>query len=232
MKSGVVVFPGSNCDHDCFHVVHDVTQSPVDMIWHETTNLNTEDYDLIVIPGGFSYGDYLRCGALAHFAPVMKNIKRFALQGGLVIGICNGFQILTESDLLPGVLMRNTNMRFICKHVHLKVENNSIPMMKKYFKDQVITIPIAHGEGNFQAEANVVEQIEKNSRVVFRYCSPTGEVADKYNPNGSINNIAGICNEKGNVIGMMPHPERCSESILGCTDGRNMFHAALEYAIN
>ncbi|HAR63956.1 MAG: phosphoribosylformylglycinamidine synthase I [Candidatus Margulisiibacteriota bacterium] len=230
MRSGVIVFPGSNCDHDCFHVLKEVTGGQVDMIWHETSDFGKEPYDLIVVPGGFSYGDYLRAGALAHFAPAMKEIKRHADNGGLVIGICNGFQILTESQLLPGVLMRNTCMKFICKHIYLKVENNNSPMMRKYSNGQVIRMPIAHGEGNYQADQKVIDNLKKNNQIVFKYCSENGETSEPFNPNGSIDNIAGICNERGNVIGLMPHPERCSEEVLGCADGRLMFQSAVEYA--
>jgi len=232
LKTGVIVFPGSNCDHDCYHALKEVLGGQVNFIWHQTVNLqldSSDPYQLIIVPGGFSYGDYLRAGAIAHFAPVMDELKKFSQRGGLIIGICNGFQILTESQILPGVLMRNTSMKFICKHVNLKVENNDIPMMQKYKKDQVITIPIAHGEGNYQADPGVIEDLKKNNQIVFRYCASDGNTTQKHNPNGSVENIAGICNKKGNVIGMMPHPERCAEEILGCEDGRLMFESALDY---
>lgn len=217
MRFGVVVFPGSNCDHDCFDVIHSVLKQPVDFIWHHTTNI--DKYDCIILPGGFSYGDYLRTGAIARFSPVMEKIKLFANRGGFVIGICNGFQILTEAGLLPGALHKNKNLSFICKHVKLKVENNLTPFTKQYKKAQILNIPIAHGEGNYTCDADTLKDLKKNKQIVFTYY---GE-----NPNGSIANIAGICNKKRNVLGMMPHPERASEAVLGSIDGFPLFRSLL-----
>ncbi|MFA6431040.1 MAG: phosphoribosylformylglycinamidine synthase subunit PurQ [Candidatus Margulisiibacteriota bacterium] len=217
MRFGVVVFPGSNCDHDCFDAVHDVLKQPVEFIWHGETKLDR--FDCIILPGGFSYGDYLRTGAIARFSPVMEKIKLFAGRGGLLIGICNGFQILTEAGLLPGALHKNKNLSFICKHVNLKVENIATPFTNKYKKSQIVNIPIAHGEGNYTCDADTLKDLKKNKQIVFTYY---GE-----NPNGSAANIAGICNKKRNVLGMMPHPERASEAILGSEDGFPLFKSIL-----
>jgi len=218
MRFGVVTFPGSNCDYDCYNVVKRVLKQPVDFIWHADAKLG--HFDCIILPGGFSYGDYLRTGAIAHFANIMGEIKKFAAKGGLVIGICNGFQILTEAGLLPGALQRNKSLKFICKNVHLRCENNKTPFTAKLKKNQVIRIPIAHGEGNYTADPATLKELEGNKQVVFRYCDGKGRVTDEANPNGSMLNIAGICNKKRNVLGMMPHPERCSEAILGGIDGK------------
>lgn len=225
MRFGVVTFPGSNCDYDCYNAVKRVVKQPVDFIWHADTKLN--DFDVIIIPGGFSYGDYLRCGAIAHFANIMGEIKKFAARGGYVIGICNGFQILTEAGLLPGALQRNTSLKFICKNVHLKVENNKTPFTNKLKKGQMIRVPIAHGEGNYIADKPTLKELVKNKQIVFTYCDEAGNVNAKTNPNGSLLNIAGICNKKRNVLGMMPHPERCSEEILGGTDGKLIFDSLI-----
>ena len=219
MRFGVVTFPGSNCDYDCYNVVKRVLKEPVDFIWHAETKL--DHFDCIILPGGFSYGDYLRTGAIAHFANIMGDIKKFAQKGrGLVIGICNGFQILTEAGLLPGALQRNESLKFICKNVHLRCENNKTPFTAKMKKGQVVRIPIAHGEGNYTADKATLAELKKNKQIIFTYCDEEGRVTDEANPNGSMLNIAGICNKKRNVLGMMPHPERCSEVILGGIDGK------------
>ena len=218
MRFGVITFPGSNCDYDCYNAVKRVLQEPVEFIWHADKKLS--DFDCIIIPGGFSYGDYLRTGAIAHFANIMEDVKKFAAKGGLVIGICNGFQILTESGLLPGALQRNKDLKFICKNIHLKCENNKTPFTSKLKKAQVIKIPIAHGEGNYTADKATLKELAKNKQIIFTYCDEKGRATEGSNPNGSMMNIAGICNKKRNVLGMMPHPERCAEAILGGIDGK------------
>ncbi len=218
MKFGVIVFPGSNCDRDVAYVTRDILKQPTRMVWHQETDIS--DIDAVVIPGGFSYGDYLRCGAIARFSPVMKTVVDHAKQGKLVLGICNGFQVLTETGLLPGALARNRDLHFICDRVPLKVENNKLAWTQGYEKSSVINLPIAHGEGRFYADEDTLAEIEDNGQVVFRY--------EGDNPNGSVNNIAGICNRKGNVVGMMPHPERAADAMLGCCDGLNLFAGLLE----
>ncbi len=218
MKFAVIQFPGSNCDRDCYYVIRDVFKHACDLIWHTETDLSS--YDCIILPGGFSYGDYLRCGAIARFSPVMNSVIQAADQGKLVIGICNGFQILTEAGLLPGALMVNKSLGFICDYVSLEVSNINTPFTNQYKRGQTIHIPIAHGEGNYQADPLTIEKLEKNNQVIFRYI---------HNPNGSINNIAGIINEKGNVLGMMPHPERCSEAILNGMDGAGIFKSIFNF---
>ncbi len=228
MKFGVITFPGSNCDHDAIFATQTCLGEEVVNLWHKDTQI-PNDIDCIVIPGGFSYGDYLRCGAIARFSPIMKSVVGFANRGGLVIGICNGFQILTEAQLLPGVLLRNTNMRFVCKDVWLRVENTTTPFSNLIEKNAVLRIPIAHGEGNYFADADTIKRLEDNNQIVFRYSNEQGEITDMANPNGSINNIAGIINEKGNVLGMMPHPERYSDEILGCDDGLIIFKSIANY---
>jgi phosphoribosylformylglycinamidine synthase len=220
MKFGVLVFPGSNCDRDVVYVTRDLLKQPTRMVWHEETDIS--DLDVVIIPGGFSYGDYLRCGAIARFSPVMQATIEHANQGKLVLGICNGFQVLTEAGLLPGALVRNRDLHFICDRVPLRVERTDTPWTQLYQKAEVITLPIAHGEGNYYADADTLARLEDNGQVLFRY---EGE-----NPNGSLNNIAGICNEKGNVLGMMPHPERASDKMLGGTDGFKLFEALLKVA--
>lgn len=228
MRFGVVTFPGSNCDYDCYNAVKRVLKQPVDFIWHADTKL--KGYDAIIIPGGFSYGDYLRCGAIAHYANIMDEIKKFANEGrGLVIGICNGFQILTEAGLLPGALQRNRGLQFICRHTHLRVENNKTPFSVKLKKGQVIKVPIAHGEGNYTADPATLKDLQRNKQIVFTYCDEKGRVTDKSNPNGSMLNIAGICNSKRNILGMMPHPERISESILGGIDGKAILESMVSF---
>ncbi|MDO8426575.1 MAG: phosphoribosylformylglycinamidine synthase subunit PurQ [Deltaproteobacteria bacterium] len=226
MKFGIIVFPGSNCDHDCYHAVKHVFKQEAEYIWHKDTDL--KGFDCVILPGGFSYGDYLRTGAIARFSPVMNEVTAFAKKGGLVLGICNGFQILTEAGLLPGVLMRNRKLKFICRQVDLKVENSSTVFSSSYIKGQVVSIPIAHADGNYFADDDTVKRLEDNNRVVFRYSTPDGRVIDEANPNGARANIAGIINEGGNVMGMMPHPERASEDELGSTDGRGVFESILK----
>jgi len=223
MKFGVVVFPGSNCDQDCYHVVSDVMRQPVEYVWHKQPRL--DGLDCIIVPGGFSYGDYLRAGAIARFSPIMKKIVTFAKQGGLVIGICNGFQILLESGLLPGAMLRNRDLDFICKYVYLKIENNTTPFTNQCRQGQILRIPIAHNEGNYYIDQAGLAELKKNEQIVFRYCDGEGKVGDDTNPNGALENIAGICNKQGNVLGMMPHPERCSEPELGSVDGKLIFQS-------
>ena len=228
MKFGVVVFPGTWSDVDCFDVIKDVLGEPVEYVWHKSTDLS--GYDCIILPGGFSYGDYLRCGAIARFSPVMKSVAEAAEQGKLVIGICNGFQILCEAGLLPGVLRANDHLQFRCQWTDLRVENASTPFTALLGQGQVISVPISHGEGNYFADAATVAMLERDSRVAFRYCGPDGEVAAEFNPNGSMNNIAGITNARGNVLGMMPHPERCCDELLGGVDGVAIFQSMAEWA--
>lgn len=223
MKFGVVVFPGSNCDHDAYHVISKHVGQPVDFIWHQETEL--AGFDAVIIPGGFSYGDYLRAGALARFSPVMRSVKEFAGAGKFVFGICNGFQILCEAGLLPGVLMRNRGLHFICKHVDLRVENSNTPFTNLVDSDRVLSIPVAHAEGNYTCGDATFNELEENGQIVFRYCTPEGEVTDDANPNGARSNIAGICNRDRNVLGMMPHPERACEELLGSNDGRDIFRS-------
>ncbi|HMG32648.1 MAG TPA: phosphoribosylformylglycinamidine synthase subunit PurQ [Blastocatellia bacterium] len=223
MKFGVVVFPGSNCDHDTYHVISKVIGQPVDFIWHKQSNL--ADCDAVILPGGFSYGDYLRTGAIARFSPVMGAVKEFAARGGLVMGICNGFQILCEAGLLPGALMRNSNLKFICKHVNVRVEATDTPFTNRCVRGQVLSVPIAHGDGNYYCDASTLAELQRENRIVLRYSDEDGRVTSDGNPNGSLDNIAGICNGERNVFGMMPHPERASESLLGSSDGRVIFYS-------
>lgn len=215
MKFGVVVFPGSNCDRDCLHVLNGVLGQPAVPLWHQETSL--KGCDAIVLPGGFSYGDYLRTGAIARFSPIMRSVARFAREGGLVLGICNGFQILLEAGLLPGAMLRNTGLRFICRFVTLRVERTDTPFTNRFQAGQVIRLPIAHNEGRYTADAKTLKAIQ--GQVVFRYCDE--------NPNGSVEAIAGLTNERGNVLGMMPHPERAAEAALGSSDGRLFFESML-----
>ena len=223
MKFGVVVFPGTWSDKDCFYVIDQVLHQPVEYIWHKDTNLT--GFDCIILPGGFSYGDYLRCGAIARFSPVMKSVEAFANAGGLVYGIRNGFQILCESGLLPGVLIRNDHLQFRCEWTNLRIENSDSPFTSKAETGQVISVPISHGEGNYFADSETLDEIEKNDQVIFRYSSAEGCINMDNNPNGSLNNIAGITNREGNVLGMMPHPERCCDPLLGSTDGEVIFRS-------
>lgn len=226
MKFGVVVLPGSNCDHDALHVTKDVLGADAEVLWHKDTDL--KGADCVIIPGGFAYGDYLRAGALAKFAPVMTAIRRHADAGGLVLGICNGFQVLTEVGLLPGALMRNQHLRFLSRDVHLRTDETDTPFTSLLAKGQVFRVPIAHGEGNYYAEEAVLDDLERNGQVIFRYCDEEGRLTADANPNGSARNIAGVCNRGRNVLGLMPHPERCAESILGNADGLLIFKSIAE----
>lgn len=227
MKFGVVVFPGSNCDADCYHVVKEILNQPVEYVWHQ--NDSVAGFDCLILPGGFSYGDYLRVGAISRFSPVMGAIQEFADKGGLVIGICNGFQILMEAGLLPGAMLRNESLQFRCHSTYLRVEDVNTPFTNQCRPGQVLEIPIAHGDGNFFAGAETLQEIEANGQVIFRYCNAAGEITPGANPNGSMNNIAGVCNVKRNVLGMMPHPERCAEGILGSEDGSLIFISLLKW---
>ena len=221
MRFAVVVFPGSNCDADCYHAVGSVFHEHVEYVWHASQKL--DHFDCVILPGGFSYGDHLRAGAIARFAPVMASVERFAAQGGLVLGICNGFQILCEAGLLPGALLRNDCLQFRCDWVHLLVENANTAFSSAASLGQVLHMPIAHGEGRYYADDDTLATLEANGQVVLRYCDPIGQVVSASNPNGSLHNIAGIVNAEGNVFGMMPHPERCCEDVLGGSDGRLIF---------
>ncbi len=225
MKFGVIVFPGSNCDHDSYWAVNSVAGQPVSFLWHESEDL--QGCDAVIVPGGFAYGDYLRTGAIAKFAPIMQSLATFAAKGGLVLGICNGFQILCEAGLLPGALMRNAGLKYICKQVHLRVETTHTPFTQGMKKSEVLQIPIGHMEGNYYCDRGTLEQLQREDRIVFRYATPAGEISAEANPNGSLDNIAGICNAGRNVLGMMPHPDRSSESMLGSADGLRIFNAML-----
>lgn len=227
MKFGVVVFPGSNCDHDTYHVISKVLGQPVNFIWHKTEEI--AGHDAIILPGGFSFGDYLRTGSIARFSPVMQAVIRFAREGGLVLGICNGFQILCEAGLLPGVLLRNRDLKFHCGHVSIRVEATDTPFTAAYQPGQVLSVPIAHGEGNYFCDEATLTELESEGRVLFRYSDEQGRITDAANPNGSLNNIAGICNRERNVLGLMPHPERAAESVLGSNDGRALFVSMVDY---
>jgi phosphoribosylformylglycinamidine synthase subunit PurQ / glutaminase len=224
-KFGVVVFPGSNCDHDAYFAVKKVIGYDAEFIWHKEKNLKSSD--VIILPGGFSYGDYLRTGAIARFSPIMEEVYNFAEKGGIVIGICNGFQILLEIGLLPGVMIQNESLKFVCDDIYLSVENKDTLFTRKVDKD-VIKIPIAHGDGNYFTDDETLKELEKYNQIVFRYSSSAGEIDKKYNPNGSLKNIAGIINRKGNVLGMMPHPERACDPTLRKTDGVNIFKSIAE----
>ena len=230
MTFAVVVFPGSNCDHDAYHAVKHVYGQDARFVWHKDTDLGNAD--VVILPGGFSYGDYLRTGVIARFSPIMAAVQAFAKAGGPVIGICNGFQILLECGLLPGAMLRNRDVKFHCEHVSLRVEQTDTPFTNKATIGQVLSVPIAHGEGNYFAPPEVVAQLEADRRVIFRYVTPHGEVTDAANPNGSINNIAGICNEARNVVGLMPHPERAVEAVTGSADGRIIFDSIIATAMD
>jgi phosphoribosylformylglycinamidine synthase len=228
MKIGILLFPGSNCDHDAYHVAGHVMHQEARFIWHKDARLG--DVDLVIVPGGFSYGDYLRSGAIARFSPIMKDVVRFANEGGLVLGICNGFQILCETGLLPGALMRNASLRFVCREVYLRVETSNTPYSGTMAAGDILRVPIAHGDGNYYASERELDALETEDRVVFRYVGPDGRMSPEANPNGSARHIAGIVNAGRNVLGMMPHPERCAESIIGSGDGRRVFESVLAYA--
>ena len=223
MKFGVVIFPGSNCDHDCYYAVESVLRKPVEFIWHQDTSLS--GFDAVILPGGFAYGDYLRTGAIARFSPVMGALSAFARSGGLVIGICNGFQILMEAGLLPGALLPNIGLKYVCRWLHLRTESVATPFTSRIDAGQLLHIPIGHGDGNFYADDDTVRRLEDQDQVVFRYVDAQGDVTRDANPNGSLGNIAGIVNESRNVLGMMPHPDRSSEKILGSEDGRLIFES-------
>ncbi len=223
MKFGVLVFPGSNCDHDTYNVIETIAKQPVTFLWHDSEDL--KGVDAVLVPGGFAYGDYLRTGAIARFSPVMGAVKKFAAGGGLVLGICNGFQILTETGLLPGALMRNAGLKYICKQVHLRTETVNSPFTSALKKGDVLEIPIGHMEGNYFCTPEELKQLESEDRVAFRYATPEGEITPEANPNGSLSNIAGILNQGRNVLGMMPHPDRSSEQLLGSADGWKIFES-------
>lgn len=223
MKFGVIVFPGSNCDHDAYHVISKHVGQPVDFIWHRDTDLST--YDAVIIPGGFSYGDYLRAGALARFSPVMNSLKQFAAKGNLVLGICNGFQILCEAGLLPGALIRNRDLHFICEHVNVRMESANTPFTNEFAAGSVLRMPIAHADGNFVCDDDTFDELRREDRIIFRYCDRDGQTTEAANPNGSRDNIAGICNRERNVMGLMPHPERACEDLLGSSDGQDLFRS-------
>ena len=226
MKFGVLVFPGSNCDHDTFHVIAEIAHQPVTFLWHDSEDL--QGVDAVLVPGGFAYGDYLRTGAIARFSPVMQAVQKFASGGGFVLGICNGFQILTEAGLLPGALTRNAGLKYICKQVHLRVETADSPFTNQLGKGEVLQIPIGHMEGNYFCTPEDLHRLETEDRIAFRYSTLAGEVTAAANPNGSLGNIAGILNESRNVLGMMPHPDRSSEKLLGSSDGWKIFASMVE----
>jgi phosphoribosylformylglycinamidine synthase len=226
MKFGVLVFPGSNCDQDTYNVIAEVAGQPVTYLWHDSEDLAS--VDAVLIPGGFAYGDYLRTGAIARFSPVMQSVKRFADGGGLVLGICNGFQILTEAGLLPGALMRNAGLKYICKQVHLRTETSNSPFTSKMKKGEILQVPIGHMEGKYFCSPEEFRLLESEDRIAFRYVTPGGEITAEANPNGSLGNIAGILSENRNVLGMMPHPDRSSEALLGSSDGWKIFSSMIE----
>ena len=225
MKFAVVVFPGSNCDHDAYHAARHVLGQEAEFVWHKETSL--KGADVVILPGGFSHGDYLRTGAIARFSPVMATVADFARHGGPVLGICNGFQILLEAGLLPGAMLRNRDLKFHCEHVRVRVEQSDTPFTSRALAGQILRIPIAHGEGNYYAEPDVIHHLEHDKRIVFRYCDASGRTTPESNPNGSLANIAGICNDERNVVGLMPHPERACESALGSADGLVLFDSVV-----
>jgi phosphoribosylformylglycinamidine synthase I len=225
LKFAIVVFPGSNCDQDCLHVAKDLLGCEAELVWHADTDL--KGADVAILPGGFAYGDYLRAGALARFSPVMETVSSFAKGGGLVLGICNGFQVLLEAGLLPGAMRVNRGLRYVCRDVRMRVENTDTPFTRLYTEGEVVTMPIGHMEGNYTAAPDVLDRLEREKRVVFRYCDPSGRVTDEANPNGADRGIAGITSRDGNVVGLMPHPDRCAEAVLGNDAGRRMFESAV-----
>jgi phosphoribosylformylglycinamidine synthase len=229
MNFAVIVFPGSNCDHDCYHAVTNALDAPTRFVWHKETGLG--DADVVILPGGFSYGDYLRTGAIARFSPIMESVLVHAAAGKPLIGICNGFQILTEIGLLPGALLRNSSLRFICDDVWLRCETSKTPFTGEIQPGEVLQMPIAHGEGNYFCDRKTLAGLEAKEQIVFRYCDPEGSPTPESNPNGSLSNIAGICNPEGNVLGMMPHPDRAAEALLGSADGLRLFSSAVSTAV-
>ena len=226
MRVGIVVFPGSNCDHDCYYSFDEVLGVRVDMLWHKESAI--DDYDCIILPGGFSYGDYLRTGAIARMSPIMRAVERFAADGGMLLGICNGFQILVEAGLLPGALLPNSSLKFRCQDVYVRVERTDTPYTRACAPGQVLRLHIAHYEGNYFADPETLERLEQNGQIALRYCGPDGERDSRFNPNGSAADIAGVCSPDGRILGMMPHPERCMEEALGSDDGRLVFGSLLE----
>jgi len=226
MKFAVVVFPGSNCDHDAYHAAKHVLGQEAELLWHKDTSLRGAD--VVILPGGFAHGDYLRTGAIARFSPIMGEVQKFAAAGGPVLGICNGFQVLLEAGLLPGAMLRNTSLQYQCEYVYVKVEQTDTPFTAACTTGQVLRIPIAHGEGNYYAEPGVIARLEKNRQVVFRYATAAGDVSAAANPNGSVNNIAGLCSEQRNVVGLMPHPERACELAVGSADGLVLFESVVK----
>ena len=227
MRFAVVTFPGSNCDQDAYHAAKDVLGQDAEYVWHKDADL--KGADAVILPGGFAHGDYLRCGAMARFSPIMKEIRAFAARGGPVLGICNGFQVLLEAGLLPGAMLRNRSLKFLCEFVHLRIEQTDTPVTCAARKRQVLKVPIAHGEGNYFAAPDVVADLEANRQVIFRYTTPDGRISPDANPNGSVAAIAGLCNQARNVVGLMPHPERACEPILGSADGRVVFESVIEW---
>ncbi|MFQ5881603.1 MAG: phosphoribosylformylglycinamidine synthase subunit PurQ [Candidatus Methylomirabilales bacterium] len=227
MRFGIIAFPGSNCELDCQWVLHHVLGQETELVWHKEKEL--KDYHCLILPGGFAHGDYLRTGAIARFSPIMKAVERHALNGGLVLGICNGFQILCEAGLLPGALLKNTSLGFICRHVHMRVETTETPFTAACTEGQVLQVPINHNEGRYYADGETLARLKENGQVVFRYVTPAGELTEEANPNGSLHNIAGVCNEQRNVLGLMPHPERASEEVLGSASGRLLFESILRH---
>ena len=230
MRFAIIRFPGTWSDRDCAHILQNILGQKADILWHKEENL--EEYDVAILPGGFSYGDYLRGGSIAQFSPIMKGIEQFASSGRAIIGICNGFQILCESNLLPGALIRNNSLKFRCEPTYLRSEGGTGPWMSGIPAGEILSVPISHGEGNYQADTETLIELEENQRIAFRYCSENGEVNAATNPNGSANNIAGIVNEAGNILGMMPHPERAGEAIIGGTDGNQIWESVIKYAID
>jgi phosphoribosylformylglycinamidine synthase len=225
VKFGIVVFPGSNCDQDCYHIARDLLGCEAEYVWHREMDLKKAD--VLILPGGFAYGDYLRAGALARFSPVMESVARFAGDGGAVLGICNGFQVLLEAGLLPGAVRVNRGLRYVCRDVHLRVESMQTVFTQLYEQGETVRMPIGHMEGNYTASTPVLDELEREGRVVFRYCDALGQVVDSANPNGADRAIAGIANRDGNVVGLMPHPDRCAESVLGNDQGRKMFESVV-----
>lgn len=225
-KLGVIVFPGSNCDHDAYHALAHIMNAETTFLWHKDTDLS--DIDFLLIPGGFSYGDYLRSGAIARFSPIMQSVVEFAEQGRPVLGVCNGFQILLEAGLLPGAMLHNEQLRFVCKHTHIRCETSDTLFTRNITPGSVLQVPVAHGEGNYTTDQDQLKKLQDNNQIVFRYCNEAGETTDEANFNGSVDNIAGICNANRNILGMMPHPERAVEEMLGSDDGKQIFKSVLE----